>query len=50
MKKPMPFQGKESKKEERMEKKMPPAAYKRGEMKEKAHGYKSGGMVNGKKC
>lgn len=50
MKKPMPFKGKESKAEERREKKMSPAAYKKGEMAEKSAGYKSGGMVKGKKC
>lgn len=46
MKKPMPpFKGKESKAEESREKRMSPAAYKRGETMEKAHGYKAGGMV-----
>lgn len=34
MKKPFPFTGKESKREEKAEKKLPPAAYKRGEKKE----------------
>jgi hypothetical protein len=37
-KRPNPFAGKESKREERMEKKLPPAAYKRGERMEKAGG------------
>jgi hypothetical protein len=46
MKKPMmsTFRGKESKSEEGKEKRMAPAAYKRGEMSEKAHGYKAGGF------
>ena len=50
MKKPMmsTFKGKESKSEERKEKRMTPAAYKRGEAMEKAHGYKAGGAVMGK--
>jgi hypothetical protein len=49
MKKPMPFKAKESKAEERKEKRMSPAAYKRGEMMEKAHGYMGGGAVKAKK-
>lgn len=50
MKKMNPFMGKESKKEEKKEKKMSPAKYKFGE---KAEGekmpFKKGGMVKGKK-
>lgn len=45
-KKPFPFMGKEGKKEEKMEKKMPPAAYKKGEAKEK----KANPFAKGKKC
>jgi len=48
-KKPMPFKGKESKAEERKEKRMSPAAYKRGEMMEKSAGYMCGGSVKAKK-
>ena len=44
-KKPMPFFGKESKKEEKLEKKASPAAYKKMEKKEGVHGKKTG-----KKC
>jgi len=46
MKKQMmpPFKGKESKSEEGKEKRMSPAAYKRGEMLEKGNGYKAGGF------
>lgn len=39
---------KESKREERKEAKMSPAAYKRMEKKEGAHGYKCGGKVKRK--
>jgi len=42
-KRPNPFAGKESKREERMEKKLPAAAYKRGERMEKPAGMKHSG-------
>ncbi len=45
MSKPNPFKNKESKAEERAEKRMPPAAYKRGEMAEKGGRYMNGGAV-----
>lgn len=45
-----PFKGRETKGEERREKKMSPAAYKRGEMAEGKHGYKMGGRVGRKGC
>lgn len=41
--------GKESKKEEKAEKKLPPAAYKKVERAE-GEKMKKGGMVRGKKC
>ena len=49
-KKPTPKFGKESAKEERMEKKMSPAAYKKVEKSEGEPGFKKGGMVKGRKC
>jgi hypothetical protein len=50
-KKPMPFAGKESKREEAMEKKMPAKKYKAGEMKEAAMPkFRNGGMAKKGKC
>jgi len=46
MKKPMPFAGKESKREELMEKKMPAKKYMAGEKREAERvGYANGGLV-----
>lgn len=45
MKKPFPFAGKESKKEEKSEKKFGKAAYMKGEKKEGEKGFKCGGKV-----
>jgi hypothetical protein len=45
------FKGKESKKEEKKEKKLSPAAYKKGEKAEEAKmKLKNGGKVSKKKC
>lgn len=43
-------EGKESKREEKREAKMSPAAYKRMEIKEGIHGYKRGGKVGKRGC
>ena len=50
-KKPFPFMAKESKKEEKAEKKVGKAAYAKGEKAEKLHGkpFAKGGMAK-KKC
>lgn len=47
-KKPFPFAAKETKREEKAEKKMPPAAYKRGEKAEGIHGKKPNPFAKGK--
>lgn len=51
-KKPMPFSGKESKREEKMEKKMPKGKYMAGEKKEgeKMPAFRNGGMVKKGRC
>lgn len=50
-KKPMPFAGKESKREERMEKKMPAKKYMAGEKREgEMPRFKNGGMAKKGKC